>query len=368
MTATSRETKQGQLVIRADANVAMGTGHIMRCLALAQAWQDRGGICCFVCAEIPGGLERRLRSEGIEIERIDELPGSEQDSKKLAEIAAPRKAEWIVVDGYQFDGNCQKTIKESGLGLLVLDDYGRAGPYCADVVLNQNYHAAEPLYSAREKYTKLLLGPRFTLLRREFSRWQNWRRTIPFRATRVLVSMGGSDPEGLTLKVTQALRSISPQGFEITVVFGPGNPTCAALRDIAAEYPSNFHWHANVTDMSCLMAEADIAVMASGGTIWELLYMGCPLLVYVRNPEEEKMISVLENTGVLRGLGYAHKFESCTLANEFSRLSESAEDRERMSRAAREYSDGLGAKRVCEELYSDSLPRFREVATIEAVS
>ena len=93
----------GTVIIRADASVAMGTGHVMRCLALAQAWQDEGGECIFAMAEASPSLEERVRSEKIEIVTITASPGSPQDAAQFAELAGKHHACWVVVDGYQFD-------------------------------------------------------------------------------------------------------------------------------------------------------------------------------------------------------------------------------------------------------------------------
>src|SRR5262249_34539906 len=134
------------LVVRADASTARGTGHVMRCLALAQAWQDAGGRVVFVMADEVSGLSTRLKSEDISIESIAAVAGSEDDARQTSECAGRVGADWIVVDGYQFSGRYQQRVKDTGHRLLVLDDYGHADHYWADVVVNQNLGARVSLY------------------------------------------------------------------------------------------------------------------------------------------------------------------------------------------------------------------------------
>ena len=117
------------LLIRADATVAMGTGHLMRCLALAQAWQDSGGCCCFAIVEAAPALINRLRSENMEIEQITAPPGGEEDGAQLCNLAQNRRAAWVVVDGYHFGARYQKQIKEAECRLLFLYDYVHAEHY-----------------------------------------------------------------------------------------------------------------------------------------------------------------------------------------------------------------------------------------------
>src|SRR5208282_4014056 len=114
----------GTLIIRADASVAMGTGHVMRCLALAQAWQDEGGECVFAIAEASQSLEERVRSEKIEAVAITASAGSQHDAAQCVALVGKYHASWLVVDGYQFDVEYQRRLKAAGLKLLVVDDTG----------------------------------------------------------------------------------------------------------------------------------------------------------------------------------------------------------------------------------------------------
>src|ERR1700758_4894117 len=106
------------LVFRADATVAMGTGHVMRCLALAQAWQDRGGNCVFAMAKTMPSVEDRLRSEGIEVVVLPASAGSTDDAALLVELATQKRTSWVVVDGYGFSAEYQSHLKNAALKQL----------------------------------------------------------------------------------------------------------------------------------------------------------------------------------------------------------------------------------------------------------
>src|SRR6478735_1361146 len=178
------------LIIRADASIAMGTGHVMRCLALAQAWQDQGGQCIFAMAETTAALKQRLRAEKFEVFVIGSPPASEQDVARLLELGVSHRASWVVVDGYQFNVSYQRAIKAAGLKVLVVDDGGHCRDYCADLVLDQGFDSREEQYRNREAYTRLMLGTRYVMLRREFRAWRNWKRATPPIAKRLLITIG----------------------------------------------------------------------------------------------------------------------------------------------------------------------------------
>src|ERR1700730_17732689 len=133
----------------------------MRGLALAQGWQDAGGQVVFVMAESTPALDERLRSEGMEIVLLEASSNSVQDAREVAALARDRNAAWVVVDGYGFDSEYQRNLKNAGLKLLFVDDLGQCKHHFADLILDQNVQASDKMYANREPYTRLLLGPRY---------------------------------------------------------------------------------------------------------------------------------------------------------------------------------------------------------------
>ncbi len=343
----------GNLIIRADASFTMGTGHVMRCLALAQAWQDEGGSCVFALAEITPAVEQRLRSEKCEVVSVVAARGSQQDAACVVDLAAKNQAAWVVVDGYQFDVAYQRTLKAAGLRVLIVDDGGRCGSYCADLVLDQGPDASEVPYRNRETYTRLLLGTQYVMLRREFTAWRDWKREIPPLAQRLLVTIGGSDPEGLTSRIIEALRALATP-LATTVVVGGSNPRRAELQRANDKTPSSIHLVCDPPNMPELMAQSDLAVICAGGTLWELLYMGCASLIYVRDEAQRQIIARLHAAGPIDNLGAVWEFEGARLRASMAELAASHKRREEMAQLGRQMVDGEGPRRVLYELLRSS--------------
>ena len=332
------------LVIRADAGTEIGTGHVMRCLALAQAWQDAGGQAIFAMATEVPNLEGRLKSEDVEVVHLAVKPGSAEDAFETAGLAHQTGATWIVVDGYHFDSSYQRIIKDSGMRLLFVDDYGHTDRYYADVVLNQNIHAHEGLYAKRESHTRLLLGTHYALLRREFLGWQGWQRGIPSVARRMLVTMGGSDPDNITLKVILALNQMDLPELEVNVVVGPSNPHEASLAE--AVHRSPFTVHCSVENMPELMAWADLAISSAGSTCWELAFMRLPVLLLVVADNQNCVADRLEVAGAAINLGRQSAVSPLEISRALLRLLRDRGEREAMARSGRNLVDGEGAARV----------------------
>ncbi len=209
------------LIIRADGGPRLGYGHIMRCLALAQGWQTRGGSCLFVLSSHHPGPEGRLQQAGLPYRRLASPPGSMTEALELRTLALAQAPAWLVLDGYHFDHSYQQLLKDAGLRLLVIDDLAAVAYYSCDLILNQNLAAAASLYSARSPATRLLLGPQYALLRQEFWPWRQWRRCQPDQAERLLVTLGGGDHSPTlaklvyfpTLEITPGCRSGWPLGL-----------------------------------------------------------------------------------------------------------------------------------------------------------
>lgn len=334
------------LLIRTDASAEIGYGHIMRCLALAQAWQDSGGKAVFSLAVKEQAVTTRLKSEGMEINHVAGKPGTNEDAFQTIDLARQLKASWIVVDGYRFGAEYQRIIKEAGFHLLLIDDLGEAEHYYADIVLNQNLHGSEEMYENRERYTNLLLGTRYALLRREFLRWQDWNREIPEVASKVLVTMGGGDPNNVTLKVIQALQRVKMADLEAVAVVGGGNPHLKELQVVARSSSLPIRLENKVTNMPELMAWADVAVSSSGSTCWELAFMGLPSLLLILADNQSPVSESLDSMRIAINLGWHKDMTSAEMTREIEKLLKSRKARTEMARCGQRLIDGEGTKRV----------------------
>ncbi len=340
-----QEYEDLELIIRADANEWMGAGHLMRCLALGQAWQDVGGHVTFLTACENEAFLSRLRREGFGMHRLSEAYPDPNDWETTQEVLSVQPDAWVVVDGYHFDTAYQKRIKDRGHKLLVIDDMAHLQQYMADLLLNQNIHATSFSYRC-EPHCRLLLGADYVLLRREFQSWGGFRREIPEFARRVLVTLGGADVHNVTLLVLKALRRVEIDGLEVTVVVGAGTTHRDEVERAMHGSPHTMHLVHNTVDMPKLLAWADLAVSGGGSTCWELAFMKLPSLVFVLADNQEQGMAALEAQGSVRNLGCHSEVRSETLAQRITDLALDTQGRAHMAAKGQALVDGLGGKRV----------------------
>lgn len=344
---------QPSLLIRADASTAMGAGHVMRCLALAQAWQDKGGNVTFLMTPGFPSLEQRIHKENMTVFIQTEQPGSNADAEASADYAKQTGSSWIVVDGYQFGATYQKKLKELGTSVLFIDDYGHSDHYYADIVLNQNVYADMSYYTNYEPYTEFLLGTRYALLRREFLEWSGWCRDIPDRARKILVTFGGGDPDNVTLKIIEAMRSVDLDRLEVKVVVGSTNPHFDLIRE-SAKNLANVTLIKNAENMPALMAWADAAISGGGSTCMELAFMGLPSIIIPIADNQKLIAQELDKIHaaieipphILKSTNALARFITPVLCQKKTRSD--------LSLNQRKLVDGTGAKNIVSLLWGDT--------------
>jgi len=344
------------LIIRADADTRIGAGHVMRCLALAQAWRGRGGAVTFLSRCDSSNLRRRITGEGcafVAVEHSHPDPGDLTHVLERIEGVTAResgRSPRVVMDGYHFTPDYHRAIVGSGCRLLAIDDEGSINHWYADIILNQNLHAHANLYRSAETHTRLLAGTQFVLLRREFLEWTKWKREIPATAGRMLVTMGGSDPDNVTLRVVRALNRLDLSGLEVKIVAGPANPHVESLEEELRRGSSALQLVPSVDDVPDLMAWADLAVSAGGSTCWELAFMGLPTITVVLADNQKLIAEGLDRAGATVNLGRQADLSVEGLVCALQELIGSPVRRRRMAERGRSLIDGRGAYRVTELL------------------
>jgi UDP-2,4-diacetamido-2,4,6-trideoxy-beta-L-altropyranose hydrolase len=347
-------TTDRPLILRCDASVSIGTGHVMRCLALAQAWQDAGGQAVFVMASTAAAVAERLRDEQVRMVSIDGVVGGEADLGQTIAVARNENAAWVVTDGYQFGSPYQRALSNAGIRVLSLDDNGCLGA-SADFILNQNIHARQDLYPDRAPHTKLLLGTEYALLRREFVVRREYRREIPPTVRNLLVAMGGSDPDNVTSRVLDAVDQVNVAGLRVVVVAGGSNPHAASLATRVAASCHGCRLVANANNMADLISQADMAVSAAGTVCWEFCLLGLPAVLLPIAENQVAVAHALHAAGAAVTADISAAASSEATAQLITRLANSPVERASLSQKARTLVDGRGADRVLSSLMSATL-------------
>lgn len=318
-------------LFRADASKRTGAGHAIRCLALAQAWNDLGGSSLFVMGESAELVDRSLYEEGIEVRRLED-----RGPLALAESAAHENASWIVLDGYQFDAAFEKALRSANpdCELLSIDDKMRETASDIFVLPSSGVHRREKETSS----AKVLAGWKYALLRRDF------RRSLPSKVgkhTRILVALGGTDAADKASEVAQALVGPAARyGWDVQVISRGKLPPAVSRVEPQP-------------DISSLVAVADAGVSTASTAALEFCTMGVPTVLMVVAENQRHTADLLVSAGASLAADSVDEIESGLL--------DILAHRDAMSTIAAGLVDGKGAHRVAKVMMCWS-PHIRAVA------
>lgn len=354
----------------------MGTGHVMRCLTLAEVLKQHGSDCQFICREHPGNLIEHIRNKGFLVHalplkgsrsspEVDEADAEvqlahatwlgathQEDAIQSSAILSDLKPDWLIVDHYALDARWEKALKPHYQKLMVIDDLADRLHQC-DLLLDQTFGRDAKDYASLTPDTcTLLCGSHYSLLRAEFAALRNYsleRRKTP-RLEHVLITMGGVDKDNATGQILQALKNAElPDNCRISVVMGSTAPWLTEVRQLAEQMPWLTTVKVGISEMAQLMADSDVAIGAAGATSWERCCLGLPTVMLVLADNQRKIAQSLEHANAIFLLQGPEEI-SDRLPQLLLRLASSPYERARMSQAASKIADGNGVGSVIHHL------------------
>jgi UDP-2,4-diacetamido-2,4,6-trideoxy-beta-L-altropyranose hydrolase len=358
------------VIIRADASVQIGTGHVMRCLTLADELRRRGAEIAFVCREFDGNLCSYIEKKGYSVRRlpVSDPPtqniesnlkhaawlgaGWQTDAGQIEEIIKSLRAapDWLVVDHYALDEKWEEYLRPYVKKIMVIDDIADR-PHDCDLLLDQNfYENLENRYDGLvPPCCKKLLGPKYALLRSEFREARKNLRKRNGNVKRIMVFFGGSDPTNETAKALEAIRILNRPDIAVDVVVGALNPYCKGIEQMISDM-SYCTCHFNVEDMAELMAKADLAIGAGGITVWERCALALPGAVITVAENQEKTVSDMAEFGYLLFLGRSETVSVDSLYHALEITIKSPWFLTSFARKTQSLVDCKGVNRIAQEL------------------
>ncbi len=350
-----------RVVIRADASIKIGSGHIRRCLSLATELKKRGAEVLFVCRQLPGNLCDLLSERNFRVFRLPApaegvpecLPGEDAQETAAVLDSLPDSIEWLIVDHYALGREWESGLRGRVNNILVLDDLADREHDC-DLLLDQGFypdlnHRYDDLLPADGR---LLLGPRYALLDSSFARQQEPKNKESGK--RLFVFFGGSDVTDETGKTLAALPLLDNWQLQFDVVVGSGNPYREKIEKQVASC-KQVQLHYQVDTMASLMVKADIALGAGGTTTWERCCLGLPSIVISVADNQTALSETLGLDGRILYLGESAQVSSETIARAIQSLLDFPWWRRSLSQRSRELVDGYGCQRLSRILLPESI-------------
>lgn len=338
-----------RFAFRVDASLLAGTGHVMRCLTLADELRRRGSESRFLCRDAPGNLVDLIGARGYATATL--APTGDDAEQSIARLGDTRP-DWIIVDRYELGEAWERALRPHAGRILAIDDLADRAHDC-DLLLDQNlYQGIEERYGTLvPQRCRQLVGPKFALLRPEFAEARDSLRRRAGPISRVLVNFGGADGSNETARLLVLLHDILPIPVAIDAVLGPANPHADAVKAMA--FPGRqVAVHVGTTRMADLMRSADAFVGAGGSTTWERFCLGLPSLVIAIAENQVPTAQYLGKLGAIDYIGRAADLPDDRIRSALSRFVMDQEGRSRMTELGMQLVDGKGAGRVADALLS----------------
>lgn len=335
------------ILIRVDASIELGMGHVMRCLTLSDGLREAGAQVTFACRKLPGNLCDFIEEKGYRVHCLSFFKGGQtmdwqDDAAQLrAALAGTDPLDWLVVDHYGLDQCWESAMHPYAKRIMVIDDLADR-PHDCDVLLDQNYYKAmESRYDRLvPEYCLKLLGPAYALLRPEFVEVRRHLRQRDGFVRRILVFLGGADSQNVTSKVIEAIALTDLSGIALDVVIGSTNPHRERIAGLCSQRPST-RLYIQAENMAALMASADLAIGAGGATTWERCLLGLPTLTVVFAANQEQTTIDVADTGAIRYLGWADSLSVMKLAEAIEDVICHPAENAAMGRRAMQLIDGF---------------------------
>jgi len=308
-------------IFRADSSFDIGTGHVMRCMTLANTLRSEGHECSFICKDHNGNINALILKNGfcVDVLKSQTLSNVDKsldikippyhswlgsnwlcDAKATKEILTKNPPDWLIVDHYALDKSWHKHVENDTKNIMVIDDLADRQHHCK-ILLDQNLGADIERYRKLvPSNCKIFVGPKYALLRPEFHELREKSLLLKKDGVlrKVLINFGGGDKFNLTEKVLEALSEIVlPKSLGIDVVLGPQVDLGANLLSFKDIFFDKIQFYKNINNMAELMATADLAISAGGSTSWERCYLGLPSIIFSFADNQKEIANSIAKNG-----------------------------------------------------------------------
>lgn len=332
-----------KVLFRVDAGPQIGLGHVQRCLSLATALSQFDVTCLFLTNEDPTSLERvgRFGFEGHTVKNV--LSWGEEDLEHTLATASVKACSAIIVDSDYEGAEYLNGMRSAGYFVVAIEDTV-PHPFPCHMVVNGDAHARQLQYHSPFEDTDFLLGPEYSILRREF--WEVPESALSESVDNILVTLGGSDPYNIMPRVIDLLDKL-PEIFEITAIIGPFFENIAEVQAAAERARRVITLVESPDSVIDLMLQADLAISAGGQTLYELARVGCPTIALRIASNQDGQMGVFEEEGFLLTVGHGdHGGIIEAIYEVLGKVLTDTKTRSAMSAAGKRLIDGKGALRV----------------------
>ena len=344
-----------KVFFRCDSSFDIGSGHVIRCLTLANFLKKKGFSTTFLSRKVEGNLFKVILNNDHKLVALSNNKSKSNFSKNDA-LEVIKKVKnlnltdgWMVVDHYLLNKDWEKKISSYFSKLFIIDDlYDR--PHYGNILLNQNY-----LPGVKSRYrkilpvkTKMLLGPKYALLSPDYKLARQLKKfNRKKNLTKIMIFFGASDNKNQTLRCLNILSKINLKLLKIDVVIGSANRKKNLIQKIVNKM-GNAKLHVQIPSLCNLMRKTDLYLGSGGTSTWERCSLGLPSIVISTGKNQVRQNEHLSKKGVIEYLGNSESVSDKNIIRVLRKFFYKYDSRN-MSKKALKITSGNGAELVSKE-------------------
>ncbi len=354
------------VAFRVDASTTIGTGHFMRCFTLANQLLKQDTVITFICRHWLPAMVDMLEQIGISFKPLPPASSSNisdaniyaawlgtsqlLDAEDTITALLGAKVDWLIIDHYALDHTWESKLRPYADKIMVIDDIANRKHDC-NLLLDQNYYHGEanPYVNLVIPECRILLGPKYALLRSEFGQFRAQTKKRDYQIHRVLIFFGGIDEHDYTSKAIEAISAIKNQTFTVDVIIGDQHPHKDYIIHTCQQW--SYRCHVQTNKMAELIAQADIGIGAGGSAIWERCALGLPTITFPIADNQKNLTRNAANAGMIYAPSLGESMVE-TIRTHFMALYDNPSLLRFISINSMKLVDGLGVTRVVMEIMS----------------
>ncbi|QCJ40991.1 UDP-2,4-diacetamido-2,4,6-trideoxy-beta-L-altropyranose hydrolase [Bacillus sp. S3] len=346
------------ICFRVDSSTKIGTGHVVRCLTLADELSKNGHNITFICRRLTGHSVHLINNKCYASHLLHYREDQENFQWKidadetitiLTETLAP--IDWLIIDHYEISKEWEASLLPYVKKIMVIDDLANREHVC-DMIVDQTFGETGERYQGLLPSSCIgLFGLDFAILRPQFREHRKNSFHINNNLITIHVFFGGNDYKGHTGKFSNLILKHFPKLF-VKAVIGENYLNIDSIHELSKKYGNRFQWKQNIENMAEYMAECDLAIGAAGSTTWERACVGLPAAYLSINSNQIKILETLEKRGFCRYFGDADTLEENQFIIQTQRFISDKNLTNAMYQKCIQSVDGFGTKRIFESLIS----------------
>jgi UDP-2,4-diacetamido-2,4,6-trideoxy-beta-L-altropyranose hydrolase len=327
-----------KILIRADGNKKIGIGHITRCVHLTSYFNRKNEFIFFIKKN--SQIKNFLQRKNFKVRQLENSNKIEEEIKHLKKESGNK----VILDIKNKEDKYYSNYSENFKKVLRIDDSHKTINLFCTFYLNYNLYCKKEYLNLYNKNIKCYLGPEYFILNPLFLKYQNMKRNIKRKSKNILITMGGSDPNNLTIKIIKALVNIKE--IKLNVILGKLFKKRNDIEKIRKLNPQKISKFIDIDNMYEMMLKNDLFIGTGGNTSFEAAFMGIPGILINQTPLQNYNGISYAKKGVFKNLGLGSKLKRNLIEEEIKKITNSQDIRRKMYRNARKLNISTGIKKI----------------------